>query len=195
MERATAELLGGDGLEHDRAQEAIGACFGGSWGAAERLLDEAALPLFGSAGLDAREQARLLAERLTDGLCLWPDCRDHRALLLDHALTQRRAHPLQIAVIGHELARRAGIDSFVGVCQKQPWTVVRGEDGIAMVGPGSLAGPPCPSAIRRRCPHEVAHAVLREIDRQGPPTWGERAERLLRALPVRSCGSGEPEFE
>jgi len=186
-ERAAAKLLAGAGLEHDQAQAALAASF--SVTAMEvpgALLDEASLPLFGAGELGVAEQAHALADLLTNRLCLSPDRRDHRALLIDHALTQRSAHPLQIAVIGHELARRAGVASFVGACAGEPWTVLRGDGEMALVGPGSAASPKA-AEVRARCPHQVAHTVLSQIRATAPPDSARRAERLLRAVPVRGC--------
>lgn len=187
-ESSAARLLGTAGLEHDQAQAALAASF--SVTAIESpgvLLDRASLPLFGIGELDVPEQAHALADQLTNGLCLNPERGDHRALLIDHALTQRGAHPWQIAVIGHELARRAGVPSFVGFCEGEPWTVIRGERQMALVGPASIAGRPDAQSVRARCAHQVARAVLAEIAATAPPDSSRRAERLLRVLPGGNC--------
>lgn len=63
----------------------------------------------------------------------------------------RQAHPILIAAIGHELARRAGIRSYVGSCAEAPWLVVKGEDGMALVGSAHLPVTPKASAVCRRC--------------------------------------------
>jgi hypothetical protein len=187
-ERATRRLLAEPELQHDEAQAALAATFSvTAIQSPSTRLDEASLPLFGAAELDLPEQAHALADLLTNQLCLCPERRDHRALLIDHALSCRAAHPLQIAVIGHELGRRAGLRTFVGACGGEPWTVVRGEDGLALVGPSTIGGGARPAEVRRRCPHLVAHAVLSEIGRVAPPDAAKRAERLLRSLPVRDC--------
>ncbi|MBK5220012.1 MAG: hypothetical protein JJE35_09550 [Thermoleophilia bacterium] len=187
-ESSAARLLCAPGLQHDQAQAALAASFSVTAMAVPgSLLDEASLPLFGVGETGVQEQAHALADQLTNGLCLSPDRHDHRALLIDHALTQRSAHPLQIAVIGHELARRAGISSFVGICEGEPWIVVRGERQMALVGPGAIAGRPNTQAIRPRCAHQVARAVLTEIRASAPPDSVRRAERLLRVLPGGRC--------
>ncbi len=182
---ASAErLLAEPGLQHDEAQAALAATFSvTAMESPAARLDEASLALFGAATLDVPEQAHALADLLTNQLCLCPERRDHRALLIDHALTCRAAHPLQIAVIGHELGRRAGLDTFVGACGGEPWTVVRGGAGLALVGSASIGGPPGASGVQRRCPHQVAHAVLREIERVAPADAALRARRLLRCVP------------
>jgi hypothetical protein len=187
-EGSAARLLATPGLQHDQAQAALAASFSvTALEAPGALLDAASLPLFGIGELGVQEQAHALADQLTNGLCLSPDRSRHRALLIDHALTHRSAHPWQIAVIGHELARRAGVASFVAVCEGQPWTVVRGPDSMALVGPASIAGRPRPGEVRARCAHQVARAVLAELRISAPEEAARRAERLLRALPCGGC--------
>ncbi len=187
-ESSAARLLATPGLQHDQAQAALAASFSVTAMAAPgALLDEAALPLFGTAALGVAEQAHALADQLTNGLCLNPDRRRHQALLIDQALAHRSAHPLQIAVIGHELARRAGIASFVGLCEGEPWIVVRGSEGMALVGPAAIAGRPDATQIRPRCAHQVARAVLTEIRAGAPPDSASRADRLLTAMPGGRC--------
>ena len=185
-ERSAARLLAEPGLQHDEAQSALAAAFAVTAIASPRArLDDASLPLFGSASLCVAGQAEALADALANQLCLRPERRDHRALLLDHALAERGAHPLQIAVIGHELGRRAGLSTFVASYGGEPWTVLRGAEGLALVGPASVAGDPAADDLHPRCPHQVAHSVLRQLELAAPPEAAERARRLLRALPVR----------
>ncbi|HZO06284.1 MAG TPA: hypothetical protein VFB52_07845 [Solirubrobacterales bacterium] len=185
-ESTAVRLLASPGLQHDQAQAALAASFSvTAISSPGELLDRASLPLFGAGEAEVHEQAHALADQLTNGLCLNPDRQHHRALLIDHALTHRSAHPWQIAVIGHELARRAGIASFVGLCEGEPWTVVRGEGQMALVGPCSISGRPDASQVRPRCAHQVARAVLTEIRAAAPTESADRAARLLRALP---CG-------
>ena len=172
-ERCAERLLSEPGLQHDEAQAALAATFSAT--AMESLssrLDDASLALFGAASLELPEQAHALADVLTNHLCLCPERRDHRALLIDHALCCRAAHPVQIAVIGHELGRRGGLQTFVGSCGGEPWTVLRDGDG---------------TAVQRRCPHQVAQLVLRTIAHVAPPDAAKRAKRLLRSVPVSGC--------
>ncbi len=187
-ESSAARLLSTPGLQHDQAQAALASSFSVTAMAAPgALLDEASLPLFGLGEAEVAEQAHALANQLTNGLCLSPDRRSHRAVLIDHALTHRSAHPLQIAVIGHELARRAGISSFIGICEREPWIVVRGENEMALVGPAEIAGSPNSQTVHPRCPHQVARAVLNEIRACAPPDAARRANSLLAALPGGRC--------
>lgn len=185
-----ARLLSSPGLQHDQAQAALASSLSSTaMESPGALPDEASLSLFGAARLDVAAQASALADLLTNELCLCPDRDDHRALLIDHALTRRRAHPLQIAVIGHEPARRAGLSSFVGIFEREPWTVLHEEKGMAMVGPGSVERRPVAPAVRPRCPHQVARQVLLEVRAAGPAERGLRAARLLRILPAHRCAA------
>lgn len=190
-ESTTARLLGEPALRHDQAQAALAAAFSAT--AMEvpgALLDAAALPLFGVGAAPVREQAQALADQLTNGLCLVAERHDHRALLIDHALTRRCAHPMQIAVIGHELARRAGVESLVGCCEGALWTVIRGGGELALVGPAEAPGRTPASSVAPRCPHQVAAAVLWEIRALAPPAASHRAARLLATLRGRCRRSG-----
>lgn len=190
-EAATGRLLAKAGLRHDEAQLALATAFTGRCPdpALERL-DEASRALFPAATVGVREQADALAEQLAAGLRLLPDDLDHRALLLDWALERRRVQPLTIAVVGHELACRAGIPCFVGVAAGRHFTVVHNGSEMALVGCELPATPPLPAAVRPCCPHELAHAVLLRIGEIAPPAWRRRAERLLGALPLRRCARG-----
>jgi hypothetical protein len=55
------------------------------------------------------------------------------------------------------------------------------------VGSASISGRPDATEVQRRCPHQVAHSVLRAIGGAAPPDAAKRAERLLRSVPVRGC--------
>ena len=136
----TLRLLASPALQHDQALAAIAGAFSPGEVRLNERLDELARRLFGAAELGARDQALALADLLTNRLGLISNSSDHRALLIDHALEQRQAHPLLIAALGHELARRAGISTCVGTCGGHPWTVVRDAEGVALVGPALPAG-------------------------------------------------------
>ena len=189
------ELLGSAGLDHDRAQLAIVAALTGSDPEpVEARLDDAARALFGAGALGVREGAAALATLLTDELGLRPLGGERRALLIDEALARRDAHPLLIAVIGHELARRAGLRSFVGAIGSRHWTVLQAEGESALVGCELLDRAASAGSVRPRCAHEVAGTVLRQLRVLGPPAWHAPVDDLLRALPLhRGCGrDGEP---
>lgn len=179
------ELLGSASLQHDRAQLAIVAALsGGEAEPVEARLDDGARALFGAGALDVRGQAEALATLLTDGLALQALGGEHRALLIDEALAHRQAHPLLIAVIGHELARRAGLRSFVGSIGPRHWTVLQPEGDSALVGCELLEQPPGAATVRPRCAHEVAGTVLRALRLLGPRVWHPHVDELLAALPL-----------
>jgi hypothetical protein len=185
-----AALLASPGLGHGEALTAIAAEFSGCRGERiEERLDEASRWLFGAASLGAQDQAHAIAELLTNRLGLRSEASDYRALLVDQALERCSASPLVIAVLGHELGRRSGIRTAVAGAGGHFWTLVRGEEGTALVGPTS---PPASGCVRPRCPHQVAHAALARLSLLAPPDGGARAERLLAALPVRGCRRGTP---
>jgi hypothetical protein len=181
-------LLGSAGLDHDRAQLAIaGALVGTDPEPVQARLDDAARALFGAGALGVCEQAAALAGLLTDGLALQPLGGECRALLLDEALAHREAHPALIALIGHELARRAGLRSFVGAIGERHWTVLQAEGEMALVGCELLERPPAPDEVRPRCAYEMAGTVLGMLRALGPPVWRPQLAELRRALPLRGC--------
>jgi len=188
------ELLGSTGLQHDRAQLAIVAALTGAEPEpVEARLDDASRTLFGAGALGVREQAGALATALTDRLALQALGGEHRALLIDEALVRREAHPLLIAVIGHELARRAGLRSFVGSIGPRHWTVLQAEGESALVGCEVLERPPSSATVRPRCAHEVAGTILKALRLLGPRAWGAPIDELLAALPLHGGrGRGEP---
>jgi hypothetical protein len=167
-ERCAERLLAEPVLQHDEAQAATFSVT--AMESPSARLDQASLPLFGAAGLDLRGQARALADVLTNQLCLCPERRDHRALLIDHALSSRSAHPLQIAVIGHELGRRAGLATFVGSYGSQPWTVVCAGSRLALDRGWPWSGRRPPPASRPRLRSAAAAPI-----RSPSPSCGRSA--------------------
>jgi hypothetical protein len=146
-------------------------------------LDDVARGLFGAAALAPRACADWLAEALWDTLALRPVTHDHRALLIDHALATRRAHPLVIAAVGHELGRRAGIETRICRAGTDWWLGIPGDEVLTAVGcsPGS-AHPVGP--LRAICPHQLAYALLAHLGHDGPPAWHALAGELLERLPT-----------
>jgi hypothetical protein len=186
------ETLGSAGLQHDGAQLSIAAALTGADPApVEECLDDASRALFRLDGLGVRGQAGALATLLTDDLRLEPVGGEPRGLLIDEALARREAHPMMIAVVGHELARRAGLQSFVGAIGPRYWTVLTDGVDSALVGCELLEVPPTPVSIQPRCPHAVAAATLKRLRALGPAAWQPRIEELLDALPLRSCRRDE----
>jgi hypothetical protein len=190
------ELLGSAGLDHDRAQLAIAAALTGTEPEpVQERLDEGARALFGAGALGVREQAGVLATVLTEGLALQALGGECRALLIDEALAHREAHPALIAVIGHELARRAGLRSFVGSIGARHWTVLQAEGETALVGCELLERPPLPGEVRPRCAHELAGTMIGMLGTLGPPIWRPHLAELRRALPLGGCGRDDERRE
>lgn len=146
-------------------------------------LDETARGLFGAAALSPRERAERLAAVLTCELGLKPVTHEAEALLVDQALATRRAHPLVIAAIGHELARRAGFTARICRARSDWWVAIPGDDVLTAIG--CSAGTPTPQGpLRAQCPHQLAFSLLAHLGHYGPPAWHAPVERLLRRLPT-----------
>ena len=146
-------------------------------------LDDVARGLFGCSALPPRAQARRLAAMLTEELALRPVTHDPDALLVDRALATRRAHPLVIAAIGHELARRAGVTARICRARSDWWVAIPGDDVLTAIG--CSAGTPTPHGpLRALCPHQLAFALIAHLGHNGLPAWHAPAERLLRRLPT-----------
>ena len=85
---------------------------------------------------------------------------DPRAFLLDHVLARRHGHPALLAVVAHELARRAGLGVDV-FSSPTGWYVGCDDRGrFALLALGGAAVDITPPGVRRHCAHEVAFAVL-----------------------------------
>jgi hypothetical protein len=186
MSGAAGAVLGAADLECDRALLAIAAHFEPATDASvvDGRLDEAGRVLFGVRYGPVGLQAWRVAGILSGGLCLRPDAGDPRGLLVGAALRRRTAHPILLAAVGHEVARRAGLESHV--CTVGPaWCVALHDGQDVAVVPCGGALPPGRRAPQRRCPHEVAYALLHAL-RGSAPAWREDAERLMEALPLRA---------
>lgn len=185
-DRATAHVLGAPSLAMDDALIAVAERFAGCDRAGVlTALDDASRPLFGAASWAPSAAAGALGRQLATELGLQPAPAGPDALLVDRALARRAAHPLVIAAIGHELARRAGVIARVCRTGEGWWIAVPGEDGIALVDCAG-AGGRCPDGpLRALCSHQVALALLRTVAYSGPAGWRAGAAGLTRQL---ACG-------
>lgn len=175
-------LLGDPGLAADDALIALADRFAGcDRPSVLARLDDVARGLFGAAALPPRTQADRLAAALSETLALRPVTHDHRALLVDHALATRRAHPLVIAAVGHELGRRAGLTTRVCRARTDWWLAIPGER-LTAIGCSPGRTDPC-GPLRAVCPHQLAHALLAHLGHDGPPAWHALAAELLERLP------------
>lgn len=155
-------------------------------GAVEARLDDDSRALFGLAALDGDAQADRTGRILEDQLGYRAAGDDPRGLLIDHALERRCGHPLMLACIGHELARRAGAPSAI-VSSASTWALrFHAHGSTAHL---SFGEPPDPAAgVRRHCSHELAFAALVGLEhwyrRGGRLGCARRAAELRRHLPV-----------
>lgn len=149
-------------------------------------LDDAARPALGFAGECLLRQADALAEIITNRLGLRSDDDGFETLLLGPALQTRRADPLLLAALCHELGRRAGLRSVVA----------GGERFCCVLTDGELALPICfgeaphgnrldVSSLRAYCAHELTLAVLNAIAEHAPD------DRAAAATRVRDAAFGD----
>ncbi len=154
-------------LPHDDVLSVIAGHYGGACESAEPL-DDAARALFDVAGAPCDVQARCLMEVLFLQLGLSPDDCSVDALILPAALATRRADPLVLAMIGHEIARRAGLESHVCVAGADAWTAVLDAENCTLVGASPFTGVDAREGrIHVACAHETATLLLERIARRG----------------------------
>jgi hypothetical protein len=150
-------------------------------------LDDYSRHLFGLAALHADAQAGCVLHALRHDIGMRPaDCEDPDHLMLDRVLDRRRGHPLLLAVVAVELARRAGVSACV-CSSPERWFAAFGDEQIVLA---ELAGgAPCggaPAVVQRHCPHEVGVRVLSRLchayDACARPREAGQAADLLRVL-------------
>ena len=156
--------------------------------AMEDRLDDDSRALFGLAAFDGDRQADRTGRILEEQLGYRANGDDPRGLLIDHVLERRCGHPLMLACIGHELARRAGMTTAV-LSGAGAWILRFCAHGTtAQLSFGEVPGPG--DAVRRHCSHELAFATLVGLEhgyrRGGRLGCARRAAELRRHLPVGS---------
>jgi hypothetical protein len=185
-ERALVERLNDPLLNHDDALIAIATAFGASdrphlmrdW------LDEAARPLFSLPDPELRRRGRALADLMTNGLGLRTDPEGHESLLLDRLIVTRRGHPLLLATVAHELARRAGWTSVTAHAGEHALTALVC-DGVLLPIAYAAEDIDC-TQLRVICPHTVADATLAAIGRTAPSLLAASTRRVRHALAIFS---------
>jgi hypothetical protein len=171
---------------HDEVLRAVGGHYGGVVPTTDAL-DDAARPLFGVVGAPSEVQARRVAEVLFLDLGLSPDDRSADALILPAALVTRRADPLVLAMLGHELARRAGLESHVCVAGDDAWTALLDGDCCTLVGSAVFAsGEAHERGFHIACAHETATSVLERLASRALGAMRECAADIAHAM---RCGS------
>ena len=189
-------LLAIDHLPHDDVLTAVGGHFGGTVDPVDPL-DEAARSLFGVAGEPCDVQAKRLVEVLFLHLGLSPDEGSADALILPAVLVTRRADPLLISMLGHEIARRAGLETHVCIAGECSWTAVLDADNCTLVGSSPFSGADArESGFHVACAHETATVLLERLARRSFGRTARCAQSLASAmrsgaLDVPEC-SGHP---
>ena len=154
-----------------------------NWQELDGRLDQLARLLFG-AGPGGRERAGALAELLIERFRPDPVLVD--GLWLDRVLDSGRGHPVMLAAVATEAARRAGWSAMV-CSSRQAWFAGLVEDGVLwLVDPtGEASGSAAPKTVRRHCAHELAFIVLTGLaERFAGPRDREQAHRLREQLDV-----------
>jgi regulator of sirC expression with transglutaminase-like and TPR domain len=118
--------------------------------------------------------------------------------LLHRVLERRVGHPILLAAICAEVARRVGIDAAPVEASDGHLVGIRSEEGAVVIDPGG-GRPTPPGQVRWLCAHEVAFAALAELSRlyalHGRIPEAMRAARLRAALPVPARIHAQIEFE
>ena len=157
-------LLAIDDLPHDDVLTAIAGHYGGAGESADppRRGRSRALRRRGHALRRAGQAPRGGALPAASGSR--PTTARSTRCILPAALVTRRADPLVISMIGHEIARRAGLESHVCIAGADSWTAVLDAENCTLVGASPFTGA---DARRGRfhvaCAHETATVLLERI--------------------------------
>jgi hypothetical protein len=186
IEWVLARTLSESTLGYDTVLTTLSHTFDGE--CAQQLmerLDDASRPLFGIADTGLFDKADGLAEVITNRLGLKVGAPDEwRTLLLGHALAERTAHPLLLAALAHELARRAGTASLVARSHDDFCCVLVEGDAALPVCFGDVPDGLDVSALRQCCPHEVAYTTLTGIALRADGEAAAVARRTAEAMPI-----------
>ena len=152
-------------------------------------LDELSRPLFGVAELGAVAFTRALVRTLVEDAGFRPGGSGIDALLLDRVVDSRRGHPVILAAVFAEVARRTGV-RLVPVAGAGEWHVgLVDRHELVLVSVARVDR--CRRGVeglRCYCPHELTCVVLAELAR-GLEAGDDRvrarhAARLQGLLPV-----------
>lgn len=185
LERCLVDQLADPLLGYDTALVAIASAFGAA-DCAPALwdwLDDAARPLFATPS-DLRERAAALTDLMTNHLCLRAHIDGWESLTLDHTIATRSGHPVLLATVGHELARRAGWQSLTARSAGRHVTVLTTEGYFTPIAYGAPLESVDIGQLRACCPHEVAYVTLTALSGQAPAELAESARRVRDGLPI-----------
>lgn len=155
---APGELLLALAYEFGRSDPAAGS----AW------LDDGARRLFGVADLEPADQAERVAVVMDRELGFdGSDDFGPEAVLLDRVLESLRGHPLLLAVVGRELAARAGAPAAVFVSPTR-WFVglTGGSQPVMLDARLDPASERPPASVRGLCAHEVAWCALTRLEQR-----------------------------
>jgi hypothetical protein len=186
IERTLADELSNPLLAHDTLLIAIATAFGSASGPEQlwEWLDDAARPLFSASASGLRERAGALATLMSSDLGFVASPDGYEGLLLDHAIATRSAHPMLLATVGHELARRAGWRSLTAWTPGRYWTVLTADGYFTPIAYDADGSSLDPSHLLFCCPHDLSYAILTAIARGAPAELAASATRICAVLPV-----------
>ena len=154
---------------------------------AEGTLDRMAMRVTPGAELPTRDDVLAIAEDFEATEAGGPD-----EVLIDHVLVRRRGHPMLLAAVVNEAARRAGLATQI-LAGKDAWVVSDlATEPTVFVDPARHASWPAPGTpphlLRRLCPHQVSFAVLAQLGHRyasrGDPVRAVKARELQLELPL-----------
>jgi hypothetical protein len=177
----------------DEALVTVAAAFHPVDGAAvDAGLDDVARELFGAGSDPAAATGRLAAA--LGGFA--PEPCTPEALWVDDVLIRRRGHPLLLAAVGAEAARRAGWNAGVHSARGTAYAGIESGGRLWLVDPaGDAPQAPGPGEVRRHCGHELCHGLLTALAerfRQDGEHAGLRRARTLRALMAEATRAARP---
>ncbi len=147
-------------------------------------LDDAAVRLFGLGDADLHDRADALTAAMFDAFGLQVELGGYDPLLLGRALDSGRAHPLVMATVAHELARRAGFESIVARSDEGNfWTILLEGDYYLPVGFVRLTSGAQASELHGCCAHEIACSALELLASRAPNDSGALAASVRARLP------------
>jgi regulator of sirC expression with transglutaminase-like and TPR domain len=187
-----AELAQSGGVEFDRLLLGLSAEFRKvDRAAALEALDELSRPLFGIGEQPARQAGERIAATLWHDAGLRPTSAGIDAFLLDRVLQLRRGHPILLAAVYVEAARRAGVSLRV-LSSPRAWFAGLVDDAeVILIDPApSVRGARSHGQLllRGHCPHELAYLILGELMgrlcAEGRTPGARRAAELRLLLPL-----------
>lgn len=155
--------------------------------AALERLDDFSRCLFGLAAVQAEGQAGCVSHALRHDIGMQAAAGDDpEDMMLDGVLERRRGHPLLLAAIAVEVARRAGAGATVCSAPGRWFAAFGRAPEIVLVEFAAVADAPASDGVRRHCAHEIACGALTGLQlaysARARAREARLAVRLLRAV-------------